>query len=104
MQAAIDRRDTGIHRAVEKADRDSSGWSDAAFYAVLRYVSEHSEPFLAEQLREWAEAEGYIDPPANARAWGAVMQRAARRGAIKKVGYELAKSSNLSPKVLWQVI
>jgi hypothetical protein len=100
-QAAINRRDSGISLAVEKADRDVSGWSDSAFYALMKYISEHPDPFLAEEAREWCESEGYVTPPENGRAWGAVFQRASRVNAIKKAGYDLAKSSNFSPKVLW---
>ena len=101
-QAAIERRDIGIHRAVEKADRDDSGWSWRAYYALLKYATTHDNKFLAEDVREWAEHHGHIDPPENARAWGAVMQRGVRRKIIEKVGYAPAKSSNLSPKVLWR--
>ena len=103
--AAIERRDTGINRSVEKADRDDSGWSLAAYYGLLNFVKAHREKeFLAEDVREWCEIHGYVNPPENGRAWGAVMRRAARRGIITKCGYALAKSSNLSPKVLWRSI
>jgi hypothetical protein len=101
-QSAIERRDIGIHRAVEKAESDDSGWSWRAYYAVLKFLVVNKTPFLTEDVREWAESNGHIPVPKNGKAWGAVMQRAARRGVIKKVGYDLAKSSNLSPKVLWQ--
>lgn len=104
LEQAISRRDSGISLSLEKADRDVSGWSDSAFYGLLRYIAEHPEPFLTEQARQWCEDEGYISPPENGRAWGAVVRRAAKSGAIEKVGYELAKSSNLSPKVLWQAV
>lgn len=102
VEQAINRRDVGIHRAVEKADRNDSGWSNTAFYALLRYIAENPQPFLIEQVREWAEDRGYVSLPENGRAWGAVVRRAAACGAIKRVGFGLAKSSNLSPKVMWQ--
>jgi hypothetical protein len=101
-QAAIEKRDIGIHRAVEKADRDDSGWSWRAYYALLKYVAAHKGQFLTEEVRDWSESQGHVIAPENGRAWGAVMQRAARRGIIRKAGYALAKSSNLSPKVLWE--
>jgi len=104
-QAAIERRDIGIHRAIEKADRDVPDWSLIAYYGLLKFVQAHTlTKFLAEDVREWCERHRYVPPPENGRAWGAVMQRAARRKVIEKCGYAPAKSSNLSPKVLWRIV
>jgi hypothetical protein len=104
-QAAIERRDTGISRAIEKADRDDPDWSLVAYYGLLKFIAVHNDKqFLAEDVREWCEVHGHITPPENGRAWGGVMRRAASRNIIKKCGYALAKSSNLSPKVLWEPI
>jgi len=104
-QAAIERRDIGIHRAVEKADRDVPDWSWVAYYGLLKYTQVNKlRTFLAEDVREWCERYGYVPPPENGKAWGAVMQRAARRKVIEKCGYAPAKSSNLSPKVLWRTV
>lgn len=100
---AAARRDQGMELAVEKADRDADGWSEDALATIELFSLAHpGERFLGEQVREWGEGAGLIDAPSNARAWGAVFRRAASAGLIKKVGYAPAKSSNLSPKCLWQ--
>ena len=100
--AAI-RRELGISRAADKADRDHEGWQDDALAAVCKYLAQHPDrPFLAEEVRAWCETTGVIAAPENERAWGAVMRRAAKDGYICKVGYAPARSSNLSPKVLWE--
>lgn len=95
-------RDLGIERAVDRADREKADWSDDAHRALERYCQAHAgQRFLTEDVREWAEKLELVAAPDNARAWGAVMQRAQRYGLIRSVGYAPARSSNLSPKVLW---
>lgn len=91
------RRDDGIQRAGDHAGNE---WKDRARGYVLEFLAGNPEPFLAEDLREFAEVRGLFAPP-DGRAWGAVIQSAARDGLIRKVGYAPAKSSNLSPKVQW---
>lgn len=95
------RRDEAIERVVTKADTIDPGWSDRAYAALSIYCAKSREPFIAEDVRAWAEGLGLISAPHDARAWGAVIQKAARKGMLAKVGYAPAKSSNLSPKVLW---
>jgi hypothetical protein len=93
------RRDIGMERAVEHADRKEPDWSAQAMAALLDFVMVYADmPFLAEEVRAHAD---WIPPPPDGRAWGAVFQRAAREGHIVRLGYAPAKSSNLSPKVLW---
>lgn len=101
---AAAKRDLGMHRALEKADRSGSGWSDRALFGLLLYLGENDQPFLVEQARYWCELYAEVEPPENLRAWGSVIQKAAKNGYIRKVGYAIAKSSNLSPKVLWEAI
>jgi len=93
-------RDLGIERSVEHADQVMDGWSDWALEAVRQYAGGHPDPFLTEDVRDWAAKRGLPKPPDD-RAWGAVMQRAKRAGYIDNVGYGSARSSNLSPKILW---
>lgn len=100
-QLAIDfvraRRDDGIQRA---GDHAGDGWKRRARGYLLEYLATHSGAFLAEDVREFAEERG-LDLPPDGRAWGAVVQGAARDGCIRKIGYAPARSSNLSPKVQW---
>lgn len=94
---AARRRADGMRRAVEHADIVQVGWSEAAMICLLDYADIIGRPFMVEEVRA---ASGLPAPP-DGRAWGAVVQRAARSGAISRVGYAPAKSSNLSPKCLW---
>lgn len=89
----------------DKANRDAPGWSEDALHGVELYcLANPGKEFLAEEAREWAEAMELVDPAKNERAWGAVLRRAAKLQIIRKVGYAPAKSSNLSPKVLWRAV
>lgn len=96
------RRDDGIERVSMKADLLQEGWTDRAYAALTIFCAKAKEPFIAEDVREWAEGLGLISAPHDSRAWGQVIQRAARSDLIRKIGYAPAKSSNLSPKVLWE--
>lgn len=94
------RRDDGIARAAAHADDVDPRWQTRAFRAVAIFARYHPA-FLAEDARGMAEREGLPSPP-DARAWGAVMRLAARRGVIVADGYGPANSSNRSPKVKWR--
>ncbi|NKF21556.1 hypothetical protein [Solimonas marina] len=96
--AAAARRDTGIQRAGEHADRVSPDWIAEAARFIATYAETHVD-FLAEDVV--AASAGIIAPPPDGRAWGAALRRAAANGVIEKLGYRPAKTSNLSPKVAW---
>lgn len=93
------KADDGMSRSVAHADRVEPAWSERAILWVIIYARYHAE-FMAEDARAHAHAGGLPNPP-DRRAWGAVFKSAARAGHIVKIGYAPAKSSNLSPKVLW---
>lgn len=94
------RRDHGIQQA---GDHAGARWRSQARGYLLEFLSLIATPegFLAENVRDYAERHG-IDAPPDGRAWGVVFQNAARDRLIVKMGYAPAKSSNLSPKVLWR--
>jgi hypothetical protein len=96
-------RDIGMALSEQKANRDSEGWSDRACACVAVFIkaSQYEGPFLIEDVRGWSEYWNLIDPPENARAWGAVARRCAKDGIIRKAGYLPARSSNCSPKTAW---
>ncbi len=102
--AAAARRDTGMLNSVNHAEANSPGWQDEAAALLQQFVNGRrfaGRSFMAEDFVAWASQIGLEDPP-DKRAFGAVIQRAARAGVIRKVGYAPAKSSNLSPKVQWR--
>jgi hypothetical protein len=99
--AAAARRDDGMTRAVEHADAVEPDWSTRAYVCLAEFCRERGAlTFLTEDVRAFALNRN-LPPPPDGRAWGAVIQRAAREGLIVRMGYAAAKSSNLSPKVLW---
>jgi hypothetical protein len=101
LDAAIARattnRDVGIEHAAVGQENRSPGWIEECV-ALLAEWSRGRGQFLAEDF----VASGLCTPPAEPRAWGAVFQCAARRGILRRAGYARARSSNLSPKVLWE--
>lgn len=95
------RRDNGIDDSAEHAEHDMPGWIDDAVLYARQFAVEHRhDKFLAEDLRYWATKQGLPQPP-ELRVWGAVIRAASKAGYIARVGYGSARSSNLSPKVLW---
>jgi len=69
---------------------------------ALGYVHLHAlvtPAFLTEDVRAMAEHDG-LDVPADKRAWGAVMQAAARLGYVAPDGH--ANSADGSPKTRWR--
>lgn len=97
------RRDDGIQRAVDHADRVSHAWSVLAYQTLLEYLKFVPDPFgdgfIAEDFTGYALARRVPKPPDN-RAFGAIIQRAARAGLIVKAGYREDKFC--SPKTLWR--
>jgi hypothetical protein len=94
------RRDDGIQRA---GDHAGARWRGQARGYLLEWLAAPRGDFLAEDVREFAERRG-LDAPPDGRAWGVVFQSASRDRLISKVGYAPARSSNLSPKVLWRAV
>ncbi len=98
---AMNKRDLGIERAGQHADRIEDGWTYQALGMLTAFSRQATGPFLIEEARAWAEKQG-LPPPPDARSWGAVARRAAAKHRIEKVGYAPAASSNCSPKVQWR--
>lgn len=101
LEQSAAARQLGIERSARSAGRE---WAESAIDLVREYASLRSgwfNEFLAEDLREFASTRG-LPEPANAKSWGRVMQSAKARAIIKACGYAPARSSNGSPKTLWQ--
>lgn len=100
--AAWQRAEQGMEAAASHADRVEAHWRHQALGVLRIFANQHHQPFLIEEARQWAHANG-LPPPPDARAWGSVTQQAARgpNPVIHRVGFRAAASSNCSPKVLW---
>lgn len=97
---AANRRDVGMARAIDHADREQPGWKDDALEFLEDFARRNSKPFLAEDVVSQWRLLGNPSPP-DGRAWGGVIRSAASQGTICKVGYAPANTSNRSPKCLW---
>lgn len=102
IDRARERAEVGIDRVGRKADWLQDGWRASAYDWLRRWLLvKNGKLFLTEDFVQFAESQG-LAKPHDGRAYGAVIQRAARYGLIRKMGYAPANSSNCSPKCLWQ--
>ena len=104
-QKAKESKESGMNQSVNNADLFSNGaWSKEAYDCLIEFASKRTEPFLAEEAREWAERFKMLAVPPSKRAWGGVIVRASRSGLIKHIGY--AKTANVkahrTPASLWE--
>lgn len=94
-------RDQAVDAAIDQVGENAGQqWREEAIQCVIRYARQSHEPFLTEDVRAWAS--DFIGEPHDGRAWGHVMREVAKQGVIRKVGYAAARSSHLTPKVLWE--
>jgi hypothetical protein len=98
---AVARRDGGIAKASGHAESVSPHWNEEADRALRVFLRTRDGGFLAEEFVHWTRGNRDIAQPPDGRAWGAVVNRAARAGLIRKLGYAAANTSNRSPKCLW---
>ena len=97
---ARQERDSGMEQAVQHAECVDDAWPDVAYSFLVRYAWSH-EQFISEECTAEADRLGY-GSPADPRAWGAIFQRAARNGIIRRNGYGTSHRRHLSPTPLWQ--
>lgn len=96
-------KQAGMLLAEDNANRKISGWSNSAMSYLVGFLSMRgNEPFLAEDVREYAKAHGLEDAPSQ-RAWGGVMTRASRKGIIRSVGFGLTTNpaAHRTPATRW---
>ena len=77
--------ETGANLAAKKAEHDRCGWKDEACRLLEKYVDANSQPFQAEDFRQWAYTEG-LEKPNSERAFGWLFIKASREGLIEKYG------------------
>ncbi len=89
------------HAAAEKcANKAGDDFKEAALEAV-RLHAQRGKPFTTEEVRASFSPESGLFPN-DARAWGAVVLKAARLGYIESCGAVPVVSSRGGYKTLWQ--
>ncbi len=78
--------DMGMEAALMNANAKQSDWSIQAMDALLVYLSLHpGKEFMAEDVREFAYDVLAVPYPPHCRAWGSIIQKAARNGVIRRL-------------------
>lgn len=89
----------GINRAVLGADNQCPGWSEEAFEFVKRFsMINKGQEFMAEDIRAWAYSNG-LPRPSHERAWGGVIIRSTKIGAIRVIGRR--RTANVNAHNAW---
>lgn len=100
MAQARAARDEGMRRVEAHANADEPAWAEYAYEFLLNFAH-GCEEFKIEDVR--AAAAGHVPDPPDARAWGPVAFRAARKGRIEVARYAPAATSHGSPKPVWRL-
>lgn len=99
---AAHRRDVGMGRAEDHAERVTENWRETGDDALEQYLRERGdESFLSEHFIEWTRKHEVPQPP-DARAWGSVVRAARMAGRIEQIGAAPAATSNLGLKIVWK--
>jgi hypothetical protein len=94
LDEAAARRADGMQRAEAHASLD---WKEAAFAALSAYLAEH-ETFFCDDI--WSCG---LERPAESRALGPVIARAARERLMERSGeHRKSVASHLSEKPVWR--
>lgn len=94
-------RDIGIQTASDHAEKTSPEWNEKAYKLLVGFIARHGE-FTCEEFRAWAENQ--IDAPPSLRAYGGIINRAAKAGLIEQIGYKKTSNpkSHRTPAGLWR--
>ncbi len=90
----------GIKRSAAHAYALDPEWSRTAYAMLDAYCAQFPRAqFTSESFRLWCEARQFPIPVP--KALGAIFQRAARNGIIKRDGFAVAKERHGSPTIQW---
>jgi hypothetical protein len=101
MESARIRAEQGIANAARRQARLHAEWCHEATEALRRFARSQVGMWTIETARSVIELD--LPKPADGRAWGRVVQDAARLGYIQKTTLSAPTvSSNASAKPLWK--
>lgn len=83
-------RNAGMQLAIEHAEAKDSKWPEKAYQVLMTYIKGNKN-FMTEEFRDYALKIGFTMPP-HARAWGGIINRAAREGLIVKIAVQAVKN------------
>jgi hypothetical protein len=101
---ATNLKTAGINAAIDHANQVHDQWSDHAYAMLCEYLADVRGDFMCEDVRAYAKLKGLPCPP-TARAWGSVIDRAARASLITRKGYGKthSPSAHRTPAAIWSV-
>lgn len=98
-------RDAGIHQAITNAENQITDWPAEAMRALQMYLLDNpSREFMTEDLRDYAYNVLAVPYPPHCRAWGGIIQAAAKDGLIERVSIAPVKtaSSHMANASVWR--
>lgn len=95
-----ERRDKGMGKAEDHAEKVHDDWKALAYDYLVNYSRDKGE-FMIEQVRE--ASKGIVVEPPSKRAWGGITARVVRAGIIKRVGYRSVANpkAHCTPCSVW---
>ena len=100
--SGIELRDVGMQKAIDHANDKAEKWSERAYQLLIKFLHTRKR-FMGEDLRSYA-AEVDFDLSPHARAWGGIIQRAAKELIIIKIGIGPVKNpkAHLANAAIWE--
>lgn len=97
------RRDEGIARAEDKAEKDIPGWKEAAFNKIIEFINVHQGEFMCEEIRSFAAMDDNFELPEKGQAWAGPVKRAEKEGKIRFVKWQpiKGKAGHGRPGAVW---
>jgi hypothetical protein len=100
LTEAREAANEGMQRALDAAERRDDEWPERALSFVHRYALTH-DYFTVEEMTAEADRLGY-GSPADQRAWGSIVRRAAIRGFIRNTHTTRPRvKGHGSPGIIW---
>jgi hypothetical protein len=97
IEVDVKRRDDGMARAVDHADRVCEEWRVLAGDFLVAYANSTDQGFMTQEVV--LASAGHVPEPPDRRAWGAVVAGAVKRGVIVRKHFAVDQFG--SPKPVW---
>ena len=88
LDDALAAANTGMARALDRAERDTPDWADTAYKFLEQYAARNRE-FPGFFVTAASELDKSFPVPSNERAWGGIYRRAQKDGIIIKIAQRM---------------